>query len=284
MPVQRVRSSSRKTRTAIELQESVDVDSNLKTVSKGDLNREVGLLQHVLNLILVFALIVFGYNAHQKMLIAESKLFDYRSGLSNPFQEDMSKLEAEASILRATLNDMLLTKEEQDALIAKLGADKSDMLSRLHDLRNHYDELETLYDHLKTKNTTCSHDDSSFDTRAKNASLKDDLTDHVFCWIDQIFGSQLFSTVQACRKVQETQTGCPFKSAGDAVRALSLHPQFILLQKSKEKSKERRKIIRDLSLLFHPDKMSQSGCPSEFGLEAIKEINSYSANRGGGSD
>jgi hypothetical protein len=282
MPVQRVRSSSRKSGAfAIELQ-----DSNLNPVSKGDskLKSEVGLLQYVLNLILVFSLIIFGYNSHQKMIIAENKLSGYRSGLSNPFQEDLNKLEAEANILRAALNDMLLAKEEQDAIISKLGADKSDMIFRLNDLRAHYDELESLYDHLKAKNTTCSHDDNSFDTRAKNASLKDDSTDNVYCWIDEIFGTQFFSSVQACRKVQETQKGCPFKSADDAVRALSLHPQFISLQKSKERSKERRKIIRDLSLLFHPDKMALSGCPSEFGLEAIKEINSYAANRGGSSE
>jgi hypothetical protein len=84
-----------------------------------------------------------------------------------------------------------------------------------------------------------------------------------------------FTKAGECNQHQNEAPKCPFTSVETAVNALKMHPRFIALQQSDRGSKERKKIIKELSIAFHPDKLKQMGCDMEFGQEAMVLLNDF---------
>lgn len=198
----------------------------------------------------------FGFQQYQHAQQVEKKLSSYQEGLANPFREKMDALE-----------------EHMHDRLVDIGKGKEHMLDLIVQLRKDYDDLEHLYVDLQ-KDSTCSHKDKGNDARANASSIRDDLDDFVYCWIDSVFGTDIFSSQEECNRVEKTQkVKCPFKSAEEAVKNLKLHPMFGKLEHAK--SRERKKILNELSLLFHPDKIMSKGCPHEYGYQAMIELNKF---------
>jgi hypothetical protein len=64
---------------------------------------------------------------------------------------------------------------------------------------------------------------------------------------------------------------CPFRSPEDALLAMQSYPQYTDMHSLS--TDKRKRLLSDLSLHFHPDKMASSHCPAEYGNAAIIELN-----------
>ena len=196
-------------------------------------------------------------------------------------------------------NDDIIANLKENAffdqqIIQNMADEKSILLRNLQEARKRYDDIESLYEKLKEstdnaskkgskseqesarKKENCGASESEEDKKkAKEANEWDDHDDSVYCWLDGFFNSNFFTTPEECNKQKQKKLACPFKSAQDAIKHLQLHPKFVELQKTKRKSKERRKLINALSLEFHPDKLLAFGCPAGYGQDAQAMINEY---------
>ena len=98
--------------------------------------------------------------------------------------------------------------------------------------------------------------------------------------MDGLFGSSFFSG--SCTQKQEGAAApklCPFKSVDHAIQETKVRPEWIKLQQADRYSKERKELIKKLSLQLHPDMLTSLGCPAEYGNALMKLVSSMRTER-----
>ena len=152
--------------------------------------------------------------------------------------------------------------------------DKEDFQLLLNDCKTDFDEMkeenylsEKLVADMKTELVMCQEKtksiicDSIMEVQqgVDDNDIHDELSE-VSIWFQSLLWSDDTGTLQ-----------CPFDSEADALRTLRSFPKWSNLQSMS--GREKRKILAELSLLFHPDKMISINCHQSFGNNALIEIN-----------
>jgi hypothetical protein len=123
-------------------------------------------------------------------------------------------------------------------------------------------------------------DDFKVDTKdMPKPDDEDNKVENIYCWFDDLFGSSFFegSCTEPAKKKFERK--CPFKSVDHAIAQLKTRPEWTKLQSADRYSKDRKKLIKELSKTLHPDKLIALGCPKEYGDAVMKLVNSMRTER-----
>ena len=184
----------------------------------------------------------------------------------------------------------MLTEETRlyEKMIDEMGNEKLDLITKIDMFKEKkelaesaYEQMKNAYTQLKEKHDRLrqlhpddaaseAHPDPVQDPPRSND--EDDDQHRVYCWMDELYGINTF--VGSCIQKKTGDKDCPFTSKEHAISELKLHPEWIKLQQADRCSKERKSIIRQLSIKLHPDKMHALGCPIDYGHEAILLLNS----------
>ena len=211
-------------------------------------------------LVLFFGLVAQIYNLNTELTKAKTRIIN---------------LEDEGAIYENTIEDM--------------GSEKQHLIDQINKFREAPREAETAF-------ATCQQTFSQFRDAVKqcfsNSSAahannstadpiiggqKDDEQNGIYCWLDSLFGTKDFGECRGnnVKPAKETALTCPFPSADHACQQIKLHPAWIKLQKTDRGSSDRRQMIKELSLKFHPDRMFRLGCPQHYGTGILQLVNSY---------
>lgn len=183
-----------------------------------------------------------------------------------------------------------------EQMIEDMGAEKNDLISKVDVFKEkkeqaeaHFEEINSKYLRLRKKYEELSKrhgvppekDEEPPKTAAPSTDDEDDHEEKIYCWLDGLFGTAFFegSCTPQAKKRQGGKPSCPFKSTEHALKELKMRPEWIKLQRADRYSKERSKLIKELSRKMHPDKLVALGCPSEYGDALMQAVNSMRTER-----
>ena len=140
---------------------------------------------------------------------------------------------------------------------------RDDAIDKLNKCRINYDDLK-----IKVKSACPRVDLDGNSTVSKSTDESDSIS--IMCWFDDLLSTSFFG----CNNAKSQQgTKCPFISPMHVLSEMKKHPAWSKISHTMNK-RERKKLLNELSVFFHPDKMSSKGCPQQYGEEALKLLNS----------
>ena len=175
-----------------------------------------------------------------------------------------------------------------EAMVEEMGNEKNSLIREIdlfkekkEEAEKAYEKYKIAYEKLKKK---CASDGPVDDFKVDTKDMpkpddEDNKVENIYCWFDDLFGSSFFegSCTEPAKKKFERK--CPFKSVDHAIAQLKTRPEWTKLQSADRYSKDRKKLIKELSKTLHPDKLIALGCPKEYGDAVMKLVNSMRTER-----
>ena len=172
--------------------------------------------------------------------------------------DEITDLKDDLRLYEVAIEDM---GNEKNDLILKLDifkGKKEEAEAHLGEISAKYQALRKKYADLAKLHGEPLEKDEPPKTQPPANDDEDDNEENIYCWFDSLFVNVFFDGscgAQAKKRQQQGKPTCPFKSSEHALKELKMRPDWIRLQQTDRYSKERKKLIKELSKKMHPDKL-----------------------------
>jgi len=196
-------------------------------------------------------------------------LLDTQSKLQDKITNLNTDLKNKEELIMSLRQSNLTCYNELSAATAKLGEIYEDL----------HKKKKKSGDHANSSSSSSSSTSSSSEKQKQKSNSKASFfQSNIWKTFNNIFSNNPFQRRSSNdsdttkRKVPK----CKYVSENKVIEALKQDPLWSQLVLTDYRSDtKRRKLCRDLARKFHPDKMMQLGCPSDYGTRVMYELNVF---------